>query len=94
MSLKFRVVFDVDLLSLSFFSFGSGYANRIHELLDVSRELSGLRDRLSSQNSSVGNYISEANYIEFSGVKVIIYHTHFNFIYSVWIFLETICYRW
>ena len=61
-----------------FFSFGSGYANRIHELLDVSRELSGLRDRLSSQNSSVGNYISEANYIEFSGVKVIIYHTDFN----------------
>jgi len=61
-----------------FFSFGSGYANRIHELLDVSRELSGLRDRLLSQNSSVGNYISEANYIEFSGVKVIIYHTDFN----------------
>ena len=71
--------------------FCSGYANRIHELLDVSRELSGVRDRLLSQNSSAGNYISEANYIEFSGVKVIIYHTHFNFIYSVWIFLETIC---
>ncbi|PUZ52854.1 hypothetical protein GQ55_5G006800 [Panicum hallii var. hallii] len=49
----------------------SGYANRIHELLDVSRELSGVRDRLLSQNSSAGNYISEANYIEFSGVKVV-----------------------
>nr|CAB3498441.1 unnamed protein product [Digitaria exilis] len=49
----------------------SGYAYRIHELLDVSRELSGVRDRLNSQNSSVGNFISEANYIEFSGVKVV-----------------------
>nr|CAB3479540.1 unnamed protein product [Digitaria exilis] len=49
----------------------SGYANRIHELLDVSRELSGVRDRLMTQNSSVGNVISEANYIEFSGVKVV-----------------------
>ncbi|RLN21705.1 hypothetical protein C2845_PM07G36040 [Panicum miliaceum] len=47
------------------------YANRIHELLDVSRELSGVRDRLLSQNSSAENYISEANYIEFSGVKVV-----------------------
>jgi hypothetical protein len=53
----------------------SGYANRIHELLDVSRELSGGRDRLITQNSSDGNYISEANYIEFSGVKVIIYQS-------------------
>ncbi|ONM34279.1 ABC transporter D family member 1 [Zea mays] len=49
----------------------SGYANRIHELLDVSRELSGGRDRLITQNSSDGNYISEANYIEFSDVKVV-----------------------
>ncbi|CAM0885409.1 unnamed protein product [Alopecurus aequalis] len=49
----------------------SGYADRIHELLDVSRELSGVRDRSLSQNSSTKNYISEANYIEFSGVKVV-----------------------
>ncbi|KAL5228706.1 hypothetical protein ABZP36_016971 [Zizania latifolia] len=49
----------------------SGYADRIHELMDVSRELSGVRDRSVNQNSSVGNYISEANYIEFSGVKVV-----------------------
>uniref|UniRef100_A0A453GUR0 ABC transmembrane type-1 domain-containing protein n=1 Tax=Aegilops tauschii subsp. strangulata TaxID=200361 RepID=A0A453GUR0_AEGTS len=49
----------------------SGYADRIHELLDVSRELSGVRDRLMSRNSSAKNYISEANYIEFSGVKVV-----------------------
>jgi hypothetical protein len=48
----------------------SGYADRIHELLDVSRELSGVRDKSLSQNSSAKNYISEANYIEFSGVKV------------------------
>ncbi|KAG8079143.1 hypothetical protein GUJ93_ZPchr0007g5315 [Zizania palustris] len=49
----------------------SGYADRIRELMDVSRELSGVRDIPMSQNSSVGNYISEANYIEFSGVKVV-----------------------
>ncbi|WVZ67270.1 hypothetical protein U9M48_016375 [Paspalum notatum var. saurae] len=49
----------------------SGYANRIHELLDVSRELSGVRDKFMTQNSSTGNYISEANYIEFSDVKVV-----------------------
>jgi len=49
----------------------SGYADRIHELLDVSRELSGVRDRSMSRISSAKNYISEANYIEFSGVKVV-----------------------
>ncbi|VAH86069.1 unnamed protein product [Triticum turgidum subsp. durum] len=49
----------------------SGYADRIHELLDVSRELSGVRDRSMNRNSSAKNYISEANYIEFSGVKVV-----------------------
>ena len=38
----------------------------------MSREL-GVRDRLMSQNSPSGNYISEANYIEFSGVKVIMF---------------------
>jgi hypothetical protein len=61
------------LINHLFFVFCSGYANRIHELLEVSRELSGVRDRLITQNSSAANYISEANYIEFSGVKVIIY---------------------
>ncbi|KAG2615837.1 hypothetical protein PVAP13_3NG049812 [Panicum virgatum] len=49
----------------------SGYANRIHELLDVSRELSGVRDKSLTYNSSPGNYISEANHIEFSDVKVV-----------------------
>jgi hypothetical protein len=73
------VVFDGDWL----FFVCSGYANRIHELLDVSRELSGGRDRLITQNSSDGNYISEANYIEFSDVKVIIYHSHFLFVYPM-----------
>lgn len=61
----------------------SGYANRIHELLDVSRELSGGRDRLMTQNSSAGNYISEANYIEFSGVKVITYRIQFLCVYPI-----------
>uniref|UniRef100_A0A0D9YKH6 ABC transporter domain-containing protein n=1 Tax=Oryza glumipatula TaxID=40148 RepID=A0A0D9YKH6_9ORYZ len=49
----------------------SGYADRIRELLDVSRELSGVRDLSMNKKSSVDNYISEANYIEFSGVKVV-----------------------
>ncbi|AQK95654.1 ABC transporter D family member 1 [Zea mays] len=48
----------------------SGYADRIRELLDVSRELSGVRDR-SLDHSSPGNYVSEANHIEFSDVKVV-----------------------
>uniref|UniRef100_A0A0E0N824 ABC transporter domain-containing protein n=1 Tax=Oryza rufipogon TaxID=4529 RepID=A0A0E0N824_ORYRU len=53
------------------FNLLSGYADRIRELLDVSRELSGVRDLSMNKKSSVDNYISEANYIEFSGVKVV-----------------------
>lgn len=49
----------------------SGYADRIHELMVVSRELSAMHDRTSVQNNSNKNYISEANYIEFAGVKVV-----------------------
>jgi len=49
----------------------SGYADRIRELLDVSRELSGVRDKSLTYNSSPGNYTSEANHIEFSDVKVV-----------------------
>ncbi|GJN36383.1 hypothetical protein PR202_gb25236 [Eleusine coracana subsp. coracana] len=49
----------------------SGYAVRISELLDVSRELSGVHDKSLNDNLSPGNYISEANHIEFSGVKVV-----------------------
>nr|CAD1833661.1 unnamed protein product [Ananas comosus var. bracteatus] len=49
----------------------SGYADRIHELLVVSRELSAVHDKSSLQKSSIKNYISEANYIEFAGVKVV-----------------------
>ena len=63
----FLYVFYADKFSVPI---DSGYADRIHELLDVSRELSGVRDRSMSQNSSAKNYISEANHIEFSGVKV------------------------
>ncbi|XP_066356803.1 ABC transporter D family member 1-like [Miscanthus floridulus] len=48
----------------------SGYADRIRELLYVSRELSGVRDRSLNHNSP-GNYVSEANHIEFSDVKVV-----------------------
>ncbi|XP_008781581.2 ABC transporter D family member 1-like [Phoenix dactylifera] len=49
----------------------SGYADRIHELMVVSRELSAIQDRSSIQNGSSGNYISEASYIDFSDVKVV-----------------------
>ncbi|KAJ4715706.1 ABC transporter D family member 1-like [Melia azedarach] len=46
----------------------SGYADRIHELMVISRELS--LDKSSRRNGST-NYFTEANYIEFSGVKVV-----------------------
>ncbi|XP_068658650.1 ABC transporter D family member 1-like [Aristolochia californica] len=49
----------------------SGYADRIHELMLVSRELSGAHDTSSAQNISNRNYVSEASYIEFAGVKVV-----------------------
>ncbi|KAH9718666.1 ABC transporter D family member 1 [Citrus sinensis] len=47
----------------------SGYADRIHELMVISRELS-IEDKSPQRNGS-RNYFSEANYIEFSGVKVV-----------------------
>ena len=52
------------------FSSNSGYADRIHELMAVSRELSG-DDRTSLQRNRSRNYLTEANYVEFSGVKVV-----------------------
>ncbi|KNA13617.1 hypothetical protein SOVF_115030 [Spinacia oleracea] len=48
----------------------SGYADRIHELIAVSREL-GFRDSSSSQRNGSRNFFSEAKYIEFSDVKVV-----------------------
>ncbi|KAL2923533.1 ABC transporter D family member 1 [Bienertia sinuspersici] len=48
----------------------SGYADRIHELITVSREL-GFRDTSSSQRNGSRNCFSEAKYIEFSDVKVV-----------------------
>ncbi|XP_057530328.1 ABC transporter D family member 1-like [Amaranthus tricolor] len=48
----------------------SGYADRIHELIAVSREL-GFRDGSSSQRNGSKNCFIEAKYIEFSGVKVV-----------------------
>ncbi|KAJ6996570.1 hypothetical protein NC653_013238 [Populus alba x Populus x berolinensis] len=49
----------------------SGYAERIHELISVSRELSNV-DKSSLQRSwKCRNYFSEANYVEFFGVKVV-----------------------
>ncbi|XP_042038702.1 ABC transporter D family member 1-like isoform X1 [Salvia splendens] len=48
----------------------SGYADRIHELMGISRELA-TRDASSQQPDGHRNYVSEANYIEFDGVKVV-----------------------
>lgn len=48
----------------------SGYADRIHELISISRELSFHDSSLLQRNGSK-NCISEANYIEFSDVKVV-----------------------
>ncbi|KAL0431949.1 UNVERIFIED_CONTAM: ABC transporter D family member 1 [Sesamum radiatum] len=48
----------------------SGYADRIHELMGISRELA-VRDSTSQQADGSRNYVSEANYIEFDGVKVV-----------------------
>ena len=49
--------------------FYSGYADRIHELMAISRELSLENEKSSLQRQGSRNCISEANYIEFSGVK-------------------------
>ncbi|KAL0908268.1 hypothetical protein M5K25_022756 [Dendrobium thyrsiflorum] len=50
----------------------SGYADRIHELMVVSRELATARDASSMRNNNAStNCFSEADYIEFSGVKVV-----------------------
>lgn len=49
----------------------SGYADRIHELMVVSRELSAHDNKSVIQRNGSRNYICEANYIEFSGVKVV-----------------------
>lgn len=48
----------------------SGYADRIYELVVVSRELSA-DDKSSLQRNGNRNCFSEANHIEFSGVKVV-----------------------
>ncbi|XP_042485644.1 ABC transporter D family member 1 [Macadamia integrifolia] len=49
----------------------SGYADRIHELMAISRELSAVHDKSSLQRNGSRNYFSEANYIEFANVKVV-----------------------
>ncbi|KAF3444221.1 hypothetical protein FNV43_RR13911 [Rhamnella rubrinervis] len=48
----------------------SGYADRIHELMVIARELS-VNDQSSLQTDANRNCFSEANYIEFAGVKVV-----------------------
>ncbi|PSR88086.1 ABC transporter D family member 1 like [Actinidia chinensis var. chinensis] len=48
----------------------SGYADRIHELMTISRELIA-QDTSSLRRNGSRNYVSEANYIEFDNVKVV-----------------------
>ncbi|WCJ34821.1 ABC transporter D family member 1 [Euphorbia peplus] len=48
----------------------SGYAERIHELIAISTELSSDYES-SLQSSRSRNHFSEADYIQFSGVKVV-----------------------
>ncbi|KVI04747.1 AAA+ ATPase domain-containing protein, partial [Cynara cardunculus var. scolymus] len=48
----------------------SGFADRIHELMAISRELSP-KDVPSLQRRGSKNYITQADYIEFDGVKVV-----------------------
>ncbi|PON35610.1 ATP-binding cassette containing protein [Parasponia andersonii] len=49
----------------------SGYADRIHELLVISRELSIVNENALMKTSQSSNCFSEANYIEFAGVRVV-----------------------
>ncbi|MBA0653853.1 hypothetical protein Goklo_020968 [Gossypium klotzschianum] len=49
----------------------SGYADRIHELMLISRELSAVDKKPSFQRAASRNYLTEANYVEFSNVKVV-----------------------
>ncbi|XP_025985394.1 ABC transporter D family member 1 isoform X1 [Glycine max] len=49
----------------------SGYADRIHELMAISRELSLENGKSSLQRQGSRNCISEANYVGFYGVKVV-----------------------
>lgn len=52
------------------FSYCSGYADRIYELMSVSRELRIAGGSETIQNKDSGSYFIEAPYIEFEGVKV------------------------
>uniref|UniRef100_A0A1D1Z638 ABC transporter D family member 1 n=2 Tax=Anthurium amnicola TaxID=1678845 RepID=A0A1D1Z638_9ARAE len=49
----------------------SGYADRIHELMAISKELAATNDKSFVQTNANRNYFTEANYIEFADVKVV-----------------------
>ncbi|KAG0469404.1 hypothetical protein HPP92_016104 [Vanilla planifolia] len=49
----------------------SGLADRIHELILISRELAVVRESSSVPNDGNNNHFSEGSYIEFSNVKVV-----------------------
>ncbi|XAR73376.1 Fatty-acyl-CoA-transporting ATPase [Bertholletia excelsa] len=48
----------------------SGYADRIHELMTIARDLS-VQDTNSLRKNGSSNYVTQANYIEFDNVKVV-----------------------
>ncbi|XP_057491887.1 ABC transporter D family member 1-like isoform X3 [Actinidia eriantha] len=60
----------VHMQAQNMFSGYCGYADRIHDLMTISRELIA-QDTSSMQRNGSRNYVSEANYIEFDNVKVV-----------------------
>jgi len=67
----------------------SGYADRIYELIAVSREL-GFHDNFSSWKNGNRNCFSEAECIEFSSVQVSLSSSHFRFAVN----LVFLAFRW
>jgi hypothetical protein len=64
-----------------FIAFCSGYADRIYELMSVSRELRIAGGSETIQKKDTGSYFVEARYIEFDGVKVGVGTSIFNLFY-------------
>ncbi|PPD66946.1 hypothetical protein GOBAR_DD36177 [Gossypium barbadense] len=63
-----------------FLAIALGYADRIHELMLISRKLSAVDKKPSFQRAASRNYLTEANYVEFSNVKLKCYPG----CYSIW----------
>ncbi|KAA3457390.1 ABC transporter D family member 1-like [Gossypium australe] len=71
LSLRFRKILT-KLIHAHYFEVEYiGYADRIHELMLISRELSADDKKASLQKAGSMNYLTEANFVEFSSVKVV-----------------------